>query len=80
MVWKNISSPVQTVPQTDPVSYTISNVSCLGVKRPGLDVKYSAPSGAEVNKVYSYTTASIACLHGKLNGLFICSFYLFLFI
>ena len=48
MVWENIFSPVQSDPQADPVSYTISTVSCLGVKRPGLDVKLQPPSGAEV--------------------------------
>jgi len=60
MVWENISSPVQTGPQADPVSYTVSTVSCLGVKRQGLDVKHSHLSGAEINKVYSYNSDSIA--------------------
>jgi len=80
MVWENISSTVQTGTQADQVSYTISTVSCLGVKRSGLDVKYSPPSGAEINKVYSYASASIACLHGRLKNLSICSFNLFVFI
>jgi hypothetical protein len=80
MVLEIISSPVQTGPQAEPVSYIISTVYCLGVKRPGLDVKHSTSSGAEVNKVYSYTSASIACIHGRLKGLYICSFYLFIFI
>jgi hypothetical protein len=30
--------------------------------------------------VYTYISASIACLHGRLNVLFICSLYLFIFI
>ena len=48
MVWENISSPVQNGPKSDPFSYTISTVSCLRIKRQGLDVKHSPPSGAEV--------------------------------
>jgi hypothetical protein len=50
------------------------------VKRPGLDVKHSPPSGAEINKVYSNTSASIACLHGRLKGLYKSSFYLLILI
>jgi len=48
--------------------------------RPGLDVKHSPPSGAEINKVYSNPSSSIACLHGRLKGLYKCSFYLFILI
>ena len=51
MVGENISSPVQTGPEADPASYKMSTGSCLGVKRPGLDVNNPPPSGAEIKIV-----------------------------
>ena len=67
------TSFIQTGPQVDPAG------SFLGVKRRQLDFNHPPPSGAEIKKVWSYTSASIVCLHGRLKGLFIVYFiYLFL--
>jgi hypothetical protein len=44
------SAPVQNVPGSHPVSYTMDTGSYTGVKRPGRGVDHTAPSSAEVKE------------------------------
>jgi len=53
------STPVQTGPETHPVSYTMATGYFPGAKRPGRDVDHSPTSSAEVKEreeLYLYST------------------------
>ena len=79
MVWEIISLPIQTGPHADAASYSISTLSCLGVKRLGLNVNHPPPSNADIKKVWNCTSASIVSLHVSLQVLYICFLYLYIF-
>jgi hypothetical protein len=77
-VGESISSPVHTSSQAVPASYTMSTRTVLGLNRLALDDNHPPPSGTEIKKVWSYTSASIVCLDGRLKGLIIHLLILFI--
>jgi len=57
-VGAKFSTPVQTGPGANPVSYTMGTGSLPGVKQPGRGVDHPSPSSAEVKeraKLYPYS-------------------------